>query len=87
MTWKPNGLPLVVLLAAVAGLWTVVWGAAAEKTWLRTFAGLDYGAFFDVVLTNDGALLAVGTTCHPLVETTRGDVLVAKLTLDGDLVW
>ena len=34
------------------------------NTWIRTFEGPDYGAFFDIVLAPDGNALAVGTTNH-----------------------
>jgi len=86
MTWKWKGCVLFVLIVALAGLCAATCGADNGATWLKTFEGLDYGAFFDVVLT-DGALLVVGATYHPLGSTTRGDVLVAKLTLDGELIW
>jgi hypothetical protein len=32
--------------------------------WVRTFEGPDYGAFFDIALTADGGVLAVGATNH-----------------------
>lgn len=87
MTWKRKGLVLFVLIAAVAGLCAAAWGADDGETWLKAFEGLDYGAFFDAVLTDDDALLVVGTTYHSLGSTTRGDVLVAKLTLAGEPIW
>ena len=88
MTWKWKGCVLFVLIAALVGFCvSTVLGADEGETWIKTFEGLDYGAFFDVVLTDDGALLAVGTTYHSLGSTTRGDVLVAKLTLAGELIW
>jgi len=71
----------------MAGLCTAAWAADNGATWLKTFEGLDYGAFFDAALTDDGAFLIVGTTHHSLGSTTRGDVLVAKLTLAGESVW
>jgi hypothetical protein len=88
MTWKRRGLALFALLAAMAGLSAVsVCVASDGETWIKTFEGLDYGAFFDAVLTNDGALLVVGTTDHPLRPATRGDVLIMKLTVAGEPIW
>ncbi len=87
MTWKRTGQILFVLIVVTAGSWATAWGSDDVETWLKTFEGVDYGAFFDVTLAGDDGLLAVGTTYHPLTTTTRGDVLVAMLTLDGELIW
>ncbi len=87
MTWKRTGRIFFMLIAATAGLWATATGSDGGETWLKAFEGLGYGAFFDVTLVGDDALLAVGTTHHPLAATTRGDVLVAMLTLDGELIW
>jgi hypothetical protein len=57
------------------------------NTWIRTFEGSDYGAFFDIALTKDGNILAVGTTNHLHVPPYSGDALFMKLTLDGDVLW
>jgi Tol biopolymer transport system component len=57
------------------------------NTWIRTFEGPDYGAFFDIVLTEDGNVLAVGATNHLHVPPYSGDSLFMKLTLGGDLLW
>jgi len=84
MTWKRTWL---AVLAAIAGFVVVACTAAGEETWIRTFEGLDYGAFFDVSLATDDTLFVVGTTYHPLAEATLGDVLVAKVTLRGETVW
>jgi hypothetical protein len=84
MTWKRTRF---VLLCAIAGLAVGAMAATDEETWIQTFEGLDYGAFFDVALTADDALIVVGTTYHPLAETTLGDVLIAKIRLDGQTVW
>lgn len=56
-------------------------------TWIRTLEGPDYGAFFDIVLTEDGNALAVGTTNHLHVPPYSGDALLMQFTLDGDLLW
>jgi len=57
------------------------------NTWIRTFEGSDYGAFFDIVLTPDGNALAVGTTNHLHCPPYSGDALLMKLSLDGDVLW
>lgn len=56
-------------------------------TWVRTFEGPDYGAFFDIVLTGDGNVLAVGATNHLHFPPYSGDALFMKLTLNGDVLW
>ena len=59
----------------------------STNTWIKTFEGSDYGAFFDIVLTEDGNVLAVGATNHLHVPPYSGDALLMKLTLEGDLLW
>lgn len=56
-------------------------------TWVRTFEGQDYGAFFDIIFTEDGSLLTVGTTNHLHNPPYSGDAVLMKLTLDGGVVW
>lgn len=58
-----------------------------SNTWIRTFEGPDYGAFLDIVLTQDGNVLAVGATNHLHVPPYSGDALIMKLTLSGDVLW
>ena len=60
---------------------------ARSNTWVKMFAGPDYGAFFDMILTDDGNVLVVGTTNHLHVPPYSGDALFIKLTLEGDLLW
>ena len=72
--------------------WSPAWqpsGAAVVRanTWVRTFEGPNYGAFFDLVLTQDGNILAVGATNHLHMPPYSGDALFMKLTLDGDVLW
>ena len=64
-------------------------GSADEGsgTWLRIYEGENYGAFFDIALTGDGHMLVTGASFHSQTATVRGDVLVAKLSMDGDIVW
>jgi outer membrane protein assembly factor BamB len=59
----------------------------STNTWIRTFEGSNYGAFFDIVLTEDGNVLAVGATNHLHVPPYSGDALLMNLTLEGDLLW
>ena len=56
-------------------------------TWIRTFEGADYGALFDIALTEDGNVLAVGATNHLHMPPYSGDALLMKFTLGGDLLW
>ena len=58
-----------------------------SNTWIRTFEGPGYGAFLDIVLTQDGNVLAVGATNHLHVPPYSGDALIMKLTLSGDVLW
>ncbi len=80
MAW----LTLVGMMAALS------WGAYAagsNETWLRTYAGSEYGAFFDITPADSQDVVVVGATYHALGSTSLGDVLVAELTLSGDIVW
>jgi hypothetical protein len=57
------------------------------NTWIRTFEGPNYGALFDIVLTGNGSILAVGATNHVHVPPYSGDALLMKLSLEGDVLW
>lgn len=59
----------------------------AQSTWTRTFAGPDYGAFFDATLAPDGSILAVGATNHLHLPPYSGDALFMNLTQGGDVLW
>jgi formylglycine-generating enzyme required for sulfatase activity len=61
--------------------------SAPSAIWIRTFEGSGYGAFFDIALTEDRNVVAVGATNHLHVPPYSGDALLMKLTLDGDLLW
>jgi hypothetical protein len=74
----------VTLLSLVAVVSSV--GSGAE-TWLRAYEGVDYGAFYDIVQVDESHVMVTGTTYHSQTATTLGDVLVAKMTLEGDIVW
>ena len=60
---------------------------ARPNTWIRTFEGSNYGAFFDIALTPDGNILVVGATNHLHMPPYSGDALFMKLSLDGDVLW
>jgi hypothetical protein len=61
--------------------------AASSPTWVRTFEGPDYGAFFDITLSEERNVLAVGTTNHLHVPPYSGDALFVELTLEGQVLW
>jgi len=72
--------------------WSPAWKPAkiastSTNTWIRTFEGPNYGAFFDTVLTPDGNALAVGATNHLHVPPYSGDALLMKLSLAGEVIW
>ncbi len=87
--WKYLPFVILILLAGckadVAQLTDVETGSSS--TWIRTFEGPDYGAFFDIALTADEGILAVGATNHLHVPPYSGDALFVKLTLEGDVLW
>jgi len=65
----------------------IAWATDASETWLRMYEGDAYGAFFDIVRADEEQVVVTGTTNHAQGTTTLGDVLLAELTLDGDIVW
>lgn len=79
VVWCSVGI-LVAVMSCTA------WAEASES-WLRMYEGEDYGAFFDLVRSDDEHVVVTGTTHHSQGTTALGDVLLAKLTLDGDIVW
>ena len=88
MTRTPILITLIALLSLMA--LPSLFGAAVEGTetsWLRSYEGETYGVFYDVVLEDESHVMIVGTTHHSQSMTTLGDVLVAKLTMDGAIVW
>lgn len=86
-----KGSRIIALWIAMLALVVIpsVLGSADEGsgTWLRIYEGEDYGAFFDIALTSDDHVLVVGASFHSQTATTLGDVLIAKLSMDGELVW
>lgn len=77
----------ITMLALIATLSFLGSADEGSKAWLRTYEGEDYGVFFDIVLTGDDHVLVTGASFHSQIATTLGDVLVAKLTMEGDIVW
>jgi len=61
--------------------------AYADATRLQTYEGPEYGAFFDLVQSEDGNIVVAGTTHHSQFPTTEGEVLVAKLSPEGEMIW
>ena len=61
--------------------------AGVTSTWIRFFEGEDYGAFFDIALTQDNGLIVVGATNHLHLPPYTGDALYMKLSLEGDVLW
>jgi hypothetical protein len=57
------------------------------STWIKTFEGPGYGAFFDIAISSDGYILAVGATNHLHVPPYSGDALLMKLSTEGDALW
>jgi dipeptidyl aminopeptidase/acylaminoacyl peptidase len=89
---KTDGSNILQLTDNGARNWSPAWQPSnAEtdhtKTWIRSFEGPDYGAFFDLALTQDGNILTVGTTNHLHFPPYSGDALFIKLTLEGDVLW
>jgi hypothetical protein len=59
----------------------------SATTWIRVLEGPDYGAFFDMALTQDGNVLAVGATNHLHMPPYSGDVLLMEFDLYGEVLW
>ena len=77
----------VLFLCAALGNAVSADDPETASTWIRYFEGPQYGALFDVIQADDGAILAVGTTCYAQDSMTVGDVLIMKADLDGEPIW
>jgi len=77
----------VLLLCVALGTAVSADDSETTLTWIRYFEGPRYGALFDAIGTDDGAILAVGTTCYAQDNMTVGDVLIMKADLDGEPIW
>ncbi len=65
-----------------------LFGVAQESNdWIRTYEGTAYGAFFDIVQVDGDRVLVTGATYHSQSSTRLGEVLIAELSMDGDIVW
>jgi TolB protein len=89
---KADGSEIRQLTDNGAQNWTPAWQPSvpneeSSTTWIRTFEGPDYGAFFDVLLTEDGNILVVGASNHLHMPPYTGDVLFMQLSPDGDVIW
>jgi Tol biopolymer transport system component len=89
---KANGNSTRQLTNNRAQNWSPTWQPSVvpiirSNTWFRKFEGPNYGAFLDIVLTQDGSILAVGATNHLHMPPYSGDALFMKLTLEGDVLW
>ena len=78
---------VLVLLGGCAVSPAPIEQTGPQDTWMKTFEGPDYGAFFDILLTEDGNVLAVGATNYLHFPPYSGDILLMKLTLAGDVLW
>jgi hypothetical protein len=89
---KTDGSGILQLTRNGAQNWSPAWQPAGEfivhgNTWNKSFEGASYGAFLDVLLTQDGNILAVGATNHLHMPPYSGDALFMSLTLEGDVLW
>lgn len=89
---KADGSAVRKLTDNGARNWSPAWQpsgvkSSAANTWISKFEGSDYGAFFDIVTTQDGNILAVGATNHLHMPPYSGDALIMELTLDGEVLW
>lgn len=75
-------IPLLFLIVCASAGCT-----PSTTTWVRVLEGPDYGAFFDMALTQDGNVLAVGATNHLHMPPYSGDVLFMEFNLDGEVLW
>ena len=87
-----NGSQVTQLTDNGAQNWSPAWqpsGSPEEgsQTWVRNFAGPDYGAFFDLTRTPGGNFLAIGATNHLHVPPYSGDMLWMEFNLEGEVVW
>ncbi len=83
--FKPRYAHLILLVFLIGC--TSPGPAPSTTTWIRVLEGPDYGAFFDMALTQDGNVLAVGATNHLHMPPYSGDVLFMEFNLDGEVLW
>jgi len=74
--------------AGMADVWVIRLDESGTEVWNRTFGSPDDDAGRAVITTSDGNLLVAGTfTERPDNTTVDTDVLLIKLTPDGEVVW
>ncbi|WP_332448713.1 SdrD B-like domain-containing protein [Methanoculleus sp.] len=74
--------------AGTADIWVVRLDESGDEVWNRTFGSPDDDTGREVITTSDGNLLVAGTfTERPDNTTVDTDVLLLKLTPDGEVVW
>ena len=83
--FKPRYVHLILLVFLI--VCTSAGCTPSTTTWVRVLEGPDYGAFFDMALTQDGNVLAVGATNHLHMPPYSGDVLFTEFNLDGEVLW
>jgi len=83
--FKPRYVHLILLVFLI--VCTSAGCTPSTTTWVRVLEGQDYGAFFDMALTQDGNVLAVGATNHLHMPPYSGDVLFMEFNLDGEVLW
>ena len=59
--------------------------AGPMEPWSRIFEGSDYGALFDIILTPDNNILAVGASNYLHFPPYSGDVLMIWLSQEGEI--
>ncbi len=60
--------------------------AVPVQPWSRTFEGPGYGALFDIILTPEGDILAVGASNYLHFPPYSGDALLVWLSQEGDVL-
>ena len=60
---------------------------AVDPTFFRVYEGDQFGPLYDIAMTPDSTLLAVGTTDYRQTPDVDGDILVLNLGLDGEILW
>lgn len=85
---RSRSFALWISLCACVVMFFVVGSAdGGLETWLRTYEGENYGAFFDIVIVDEDHVLVTGASFHSQTATTLGDVLIAQISMEGDIVW
>jgi len=65
--------------------WVIKLDAKGNMKWENSFGGTGWDEIFSIVQTKDGSFVATG--CVWSKGAGRGDIYIAKLNKNGDLVW